>query len=138
MGSTSGTGRKWGVPQVQGGSGEYLRYRDRETVVITSGKGRKWGVPQVKGGSGEYLQYREEVTPVRSTSGSGREGEVALRRIPSNIELVKADLVKQKWAVGENKELVQQSRSLRLRQIRGAFLEYVQRIKNPCFSLQIF
>jgi hypothetical protein len=36
----------------------------------------------------------------RSISGTGRS-------IPSNKELDKADLVKQKWAVGENKELVQ-------------------------------
>ncbi len=28
MESTSGTGKKWGVPQVKGGSGEYLRYRE--------------------------------------------------------------------------------------------------------------
>jgi hypothetical protein len=26
--STSGTGNKWGVPQVHGGSGKYLKYRE--------------------------------------------------------------------------------------------------------------
>ncbi len=75
--STSGTGRKLEVPQVQGGRGEYVRYRKevgiisgtKEEVRNTSGTGRKWGVAQVQGGSGEYLRYREEVG---STSGSGR------------------------------------------------------------------
>ncbi len=81
MGSTSGTGRKWGVPQVQGGSEEYLKYTEevgsisvsevqggsgeylsyREGVGSTSVTGRGWGVPQVQGGSEEYLRYREEV-----------------------------------------------------------------------------
>ncbi len=48
--STSGKGRKWGVPQIQGGGGEYLRARDE--VRNTSDSGRKWGVPQVQGGRG--------------------------------------------------------------------------------------
>ncbi len=61
VGSSSGTGRKWEVPQLQGGSGEYLRYR------------KEWGGPQVQGGSGEYLiRYREEVG---STSDTGRKWE---------------------------------------------------------------
>ncbi len=64
--STSGTGMKWGVPQVQGGSGKYLRFREdvgnnsgtgrngedlryREEVGSTSDTGRKWGVPQGQG-----------------------------------------------------------------------------------------
>jgi len=55
--STSGTGRKWGVPPVQGGSGEYLGYR--EEVGSTLGTGRKWGVPQVQRGSGEYLRWEK-------------------------------------------------------------------------------
>jgi hypothetical protein len=120
----------WGVPQVEGGSEEYLITSSigRQLVVSISYTERKLGVSQIQGRSEKYLRYRDDR---RSISGTGRI-------IPSNIELDKADLVKQKWAVGENKELVQQSRSLRLRQIRGAFLEYVQRIKNPCFSLQIF
>ncbi len=72
VGSTSGTGRKWGYLRcgeeggrisgtaVQGKSEEYLKYR--EEVRSNS---EEVAVPQVQGGSGEYLkEYREDVGSV--------------------------------------------------------------------------
>ncbi len=50
MRSISSTGRKLGVTQILGGSGEYLRYW--EEVASISDTGRKRGVPQLQGESG--------------------------------------------------------------------------------------